>query len=71
MYNNLMKALASVCILILFSATGYVIGFQHGELQGKKPIYIRVNNHSVQKAMDVSRVDKDKQEEIMSYLRGE
>ena len=71
MYNNLMKILAFICILILFSVAGYVIGFQSGELHSKKPVYIRVNNHSVQKAMDVSKVDKDKQEEIMSYLKGE
>jgi len=61
----------ALVLITLSGIVGYTMGFQNGETYIKRPIYLRVNNHSVVKAMDVANIEKSKQTIIIQYLKGE
>ena len=61
----------ALVLITLSGIVGYTMGFQNGETYMKRPIYIKVNNHSIKKAMDVANIEKGKQTIIIQYLKGE
>ena len=61
----------ALVLITLSGIVGYTMGFQNGETYIKRPIYIKVNNNSIKKAMDVANIDKSKQTIIIQYLKGE